>query len=53
MGVLIVDLESEVENKFRKIIEKRFGPGEHVVEVVVNKLMKNWVENQADGQSAE
>ncbi len=53
MGILIVDLESEVENKFRKIIAKRFGPGEEVVEMAVNKLMKKWIENQSVEQTVD
>jgi hypothetical protein len=51
MGVLIVDVEMEVEKKFRKVVEKRFGPGDHVVEGVVNTLVKKWVEAQADVKS--
>lgn len=47
MGVLIVDVEKDIESAFRKIVEKRFGRGEQVVELVVNAVMKDWVEKQA------
>ncbi len=52
MGMLIVDIEKEVEQKFRKIVETRFGPGEHTVELVLNKLMKKWVEKQAEASAS-
>ncbi len=52
MSVLIVDVEKEVESKFRQIVEKRFGKGEQAVEIVVNALMKNWVEKQRQAEAA-
>lgn len=47
MSVLIVDVEKDIDSAFRKIVEKRFGRGEQVVEVVLNAVMKDWVEKQS------
>jgi len=47
MSVLIVDVENQIEQAFRKIVEKRFGHGEQTLEIVLNALMKDWVEKQA------
>lgn len=47
MCVLIVDVEKDIEQAFRKMVEKRFGRGEQTVEVVLNALMKDWVEKQS------
>ncbi len=47
MGVLIVDVEKDIDSAFRKIVEKRYGHGEQVVELVLNAVMKDWVEKQA------
>ncbi len=46
MSVLIIDVEKDIDSAFRKIVEKRFGRGEQVVELVVNAVMKDWVEKQ-------
>lgn len=46
MGVLIVDVEKDINSAFRKIIEKKYGRGEQVVELVLNAMMKDWVEKQ-------
>ena len=46
MSVLIVDVEKDIEHAFRKIVEKRFGPGEQTVEIVLNAVMKDWVNRQ-------
>jgi hypothetical protein len=47
MGVLVIDVEKDIEQAFRKMVEKRFGRGEQVIEVVLNAVMKDWVEKQA------
>ena len=44
MGVMILAIENNVEEEFRKIVKKRLGSGGEPVEIVVNRLMKNWVE---------
>jgi hypothetical protein len=44
--VLIVDIEKNIESAFRKLVEKRYGSGEQVVELVLNAMMKDWVEKQ-------
>ncbi|MFH0969995.1 MAG: hypothetical protein V1776_00865 [Candidatus Diapherotrites archaeon] len=44
MSTWIVDIEKEVEEKFRKIVEKRYGPGEQTTELVLNRILKKWVE---------
>lgn len=46
MGIVIVDIEKPVETKFRAIVAKKFGPGEQAVELVINELMKRWVESK-------
>ncbi len=46
MSVWIVDVPIDVDQKFRKIVEKKYGPGEQAVELVLHELMKEWVGKQ-------
>lgn len=46
MSVWIVDVPMDVDQKFRKIVEKKYGPGEQAVELVLHALMKEWVGKQ-------
>lgn len=46
MGVLIVDVEKDIDSAFRKKVEKKYGHGEQVVELVLNAVMKDWAEKQ-------
>lgn len=53
MGVWIVDVQEELDHSFRKIVEKKYGPGEQAVEIVLNALMKEWVGRQDKGKGLE
>gem|GEM_PF-5036492 len=51
MSILIIDIEKNIEESFRQIVEKRFGHGEQTLEIVLNALMKDWVEKQGIRQT--
>jgi hypothetical protein len=51
MGVWVVDVHEEVDRSFRKIVEKKYGPGEQAVELVLNALMKEWVGKQGKAEA--
>ncbi|MEK6970264.1 MAG: hypothetical protein AABW68_01055 [archaeon] len=51
MSVWIVDVPIEVDQSFRRIVEKKYGPGEQVLEIVLHSLMKEWVGRQEKGKT--
>ncbi len=50
MSVWIVDVPMDVDQKFRNIVERKYGPGEQAVELVLHELMKEWVGKQRKGK---
>lgn len=48
MGVLIVDVENHLEDKFRKMVEQRLGRGEKNVKIAFNELLRVWIKRYGD-----
>ncbi len=43
MGVLLLELENNLEQEFRKLVEQRLGRGEQNVKLAFNELLRVWI----------